>query len=42
MIADLASTMFMAGEVLLGLSFIVFIGALIATVENTHSSRREL
>jgi hypothetical protein len=42
MITDLASPMFIAGEALLGLSLTVFVGALIATVENTYSSRREL
>ena len=42
MITDLASSMFIAGEVILGLSVTIFVGALIATVENTYSSGREL
>jgi hypothetical protein len=41
MITELASPMFIVGEVILGLSLTVFIGALIATVETTYRSRRE-
>ena len=40
MMIDLASPMFMAGEVLLGLSITVFIGALIASVADTYRSRQ--
>jgi hypothetical protein len=41
MITELASPMFIAGEVILGFSLIVFVGALIASIENTYRSRRE-
>jgi hypothetical protein len=40
MLIHLASPMFIAGEVLLGLSITVFIGAFIATVENSMSRSR--
>ena len=40
MMIHLVSPMFMAGEVLLGFSLTVFIGALIATVADTYRSRQ--
>jgi len=40
MMIHVVSPMFMAGEVLLGFSLTVFIGALIATVADTYRSRQ--
>jgi len=40
MMSHLGSPMFMAGEVLLGLSITVLIGAFIATVEDTYRSHQ--
>jgi hypothetical protein len=40
MMTQLASPMFLAGELLLGFSVTMFIGAFIATVADTYRSRQ--